>query len=360
MVDFYAPWCGHCMELEPEYARAAKELEKDGLLLGKVDCDANEDLCDEARWDIEGFPTIKVLRGGVGGPIHDYVGPRSAADMAAFMRQVAAFPHPGDDDEEDDDDDYDDFEDEGDFDEDDDEDEDGDAYRLVEEEGVLILGAHDFERATDRFMMMLVLLYTPGCAGCDAVMEEYFEASDELYEYLVPVAKVDCFLQAELCQQPRWSEAAAAAAAAAAAVGNDTATPPADVVVDGKKPMLFVVRKGKVFGYDGDAAASRAAEMVQFVKVVAEIDEDGDEDDEDDDGLGDGGYGDGDEVDESSVLVLDESNIEQALEEADGGAPLLLEFFAPWCGNCNRLRPRYARAADALKKEGSPARLAKV
>ncbi|CAN0499356.1 unnamed protein product, partial [Ectocarpus sp. 12 AP-2014] len=241
-------------------------------------------------------------------------------------------------------------------------------YRLVEEEGVLVLGAHDFEKATDRFMMMLVLLYTPGCEGCDAVMEEYLEASDELYEHLVPAAKVDCFLQAELCQQPQWSEAASAAAAAAAASGggNDTATPPADdVVVDGKTPMLFVIRKGEVFGYDGDAAASSAAEMVQFVKVVAEIGGEALADDDyedDDDGLGDDDYGDGDEVDESSVLVLDQSNIDQALEDADGGGggALLLEFFAPWCGNCNRLRPRYARAADALKKEGSPARLAKV
>ncbi|CAB1113340.1 unnamed protein product [Ectocarpus sp. CCAP 1310/34] len=373
------------MELEPEYARAAKELEKDGLLLGKVDCDANEELCDEDRWDIAGFPTIKVLRGGAGGPIHDYVGPRSAADMTAFMRQVAAFPHPDDEDDDDDDDDDDD---EGEF--YDDEDDEDDAYRLVEEDGVLVLGVHDFERATDRFIMMLVLLYTPGCKGCDAVMEEYLEASDELYEYLVPAAKVlyvqgsawrvglkgrlegstevDCFLQAELCQRPQWSEAASAAAAAGGGGGgggNDTATPPADdVVVNGKTPMLFVIRKGEVFGYDGDAAASSAAEMVQFVKVVAEIGGDAlaDDDGEDDDGLGDDDYGDGDEVDESSVLVLDQSNIDQALEDADGvgGGALLLEFFAPWCGNCNRLRPRYARAADALKKEGSPARLAKV
>lgn len=122
---------------------------------------------------------------------------------------------------------------------------------------------------------------------------------------------MDCFLQAELCQQPRWSEAAAAAAAAAAAVGNDTATPPADVVVDGKKPMLFVVRKGKVFGYDGDAAASRAAEMVQFVKVVAEIGEDALEDE---DGLGDGGYGDGDEVWVCCVVVTSTALCVRSLE----------------------------------------------
>lgn len=57
------------------------------------------------------------------------------------------------------------------------------------------------------------------------------------------------------------------------------------------------------------------------------------------------------------MLVLDESNLEQALAEND---VLLLEFFAPWCSNCQRLRPRYARAATALAGEGSAARLAKV
>ncbi|CAN0016129.1 unnamed protein product [Scytosiphon promiscuus] len=340
MVEFYAPWCGHCKKLEPEYAMAAKDLEKDGLLVGKVNCDANESLCDEDRWDLEGFPAIKVIRGGLHGPIHDYGGPRLAGDIAAFMRQVAALPPPEDA--------------EGDvFDDDDDDaigrgdEEDDEEYHLDEDDGVLILGDHNFDVATDRFILMLVLLHTPGCEGCGGLLQEYVEAADELYDYMIPAAKVDCFLQAELCQQPRWS---AAAAKAALSAGGNTATD--DLGIGAKEPTLFVVRDGEVIAYGG-APPFRAFDMVEFAKELAGISGDYDDDDEG----GDGEEEDGDDVDETNVLSLDGPGLELAVKD-DG--VLLLEFFAPWCGNCKRLRPRYARAADALAKEGSPARLAKI
>ena len=37
LVEFYSPFCARCKELKPELARAAGELSKFGLNLGKVD-----------------------------------------------------------------------------------------------------------------------------------------------------------------------------------------------------------------------------------------------------------------------------------------------------------------------------------
>merc|ERR1712186_251371 len=59
LVEFYAPWCGHCKKLEPVYRDVAKRLEGVGtMVVAKIDATSN----DVEGVDIEGFPTIKFWR----------------------------------------------------------------------------------------------------------------------------------------------------------------------------------------------------------------------------------------------------------------------------------------------------------
>ena len=80
IVEFYAPWCGHCQSLKPAFEKAAKSLS--GLAkVAAVNCDedANKPLC--GSMGVQGFPTLKIVRPGkkAGKPlVEDYQGARSA------------------------------------------------------------------------------------------------------------------------------------------------------------------------------------------------------------------------------------------------------------------------------------------
>lgn len=66
MVEFYAPWCGYCQALAPEYASAATQLKEQGVFLAKVDATEENDLGQ--KYDVQGFPTIVFFIDGVHKP----------------------------------------------------------------------------------------------------------------------------------------------------------------------------------------------------------------------------------------------------------------------------------------------------
>ncbi|KAM3608656.1 uncharacterized protein V6R79_002408 [Siganus canaliculatus] len=84
LVEFFAPWCGHCKRLAPEYEAAATRL-KGTVALAKVDCTANSNVC--SKYGVSGYPTLKIFRDGEEtGP---YDGPRTADGIVSFLKKQA-------------------------------------------------------------------------------------------------------------------------------------------------------------------------------------------------------------------------------------------------------------------------------
>lgn len=87
MVEFFAPWCGHCKNLAPEWEEAATKL-KGAVKYGKVDATVESALAQ--KYGVKGYPTIKYWGYGEKSSrnVQDYQGGRKAADLIQFSQNL--------------------------------------------------------------------------------------------------------------------------------------------------------------------------------------------------------------------------------------------------------------------------------
>merc|ERR1719433_1390908 len=101
LVEFYAPWCGHCKQLEPTWDKLGEKYkDSDSVVIAKMDSTANE--LEEVK--VQGFPTIKLFKKGDNTAI-DYNGERTLDGLVKFIDSDGVIGAAAEDEDEDEDDD---------------------------------------------------------------------------------------------------------------------------------------------------------------------------------------------------------------------------------------------------------------
>ncbi|PNW80746.1 hypothetical protein CHLRE_07g328150v5 [Chlamydomonas reinhardtii] len=192
LVEFYAPWCGHCKALKPAWEQAAKAL-RGIVAVGAADCDTHKEVAGEYR--VQGFPTIKLLYvDDASGSIKtvDYNGGRTAKELVTFALDKAkslALKRLG-------------------------EKADSGSSRgsgagngggsdngFYQGTDVIVLTEDNFKsQVVKSDELWLVEMYAPWCGHCKALKPAWIEAAGELAGK-VRLGAVDCTVHQSVCQE---------------------------------------------------------------------------------------------------------------------------------------------------------------
>jgi len=169
LVMFYAPWCGHCKVLKPDYAAAATEL-KGKAILAAIDANAHTGRRAAAMNNITGFPTLKYYENGEFK--FEFGGQRSKQGIIDFMNNPAppAPPPPPEP-----------------------------AWSETPSD-VNHLTAESFDDFLATHNSTLVMFYAPWCGHCKAAKPEYTSAAKILKDENIDgvLAAVDADQHSEL------------------------------------------------------------------------------------------------------------------------------------------------------------------
>ncbi|CAL1268514.1 unnamed protein product [Larinioides sclopetarius] len=164
LVEFYAPWCGHCKSLAPEYAKAAKILkeEENPIFLAKVDATIETELA--SRYEVTGYPTLYIFKKG---EKVEYDGPRTAMGIVEYMKERA------------------------------------DPNWKPPPSVVIELTKENFHETVKNSDIILVEFYAPWCGHCKRLAPEYERAAKVLKDLPTPItlAKVNGIDQKELAEE---------------------------------------------------------------------------------------------------------------------------------------------------------------
>ncbi|KAJ8376556.1 hypothetical protein SKAU_G00071360 [Synaphobranchus kaupii] len=164
LVEFYAPWCGHCKQFAPVYENIAETLKDNDPPIPVAKVDATKSSALGSRFDVSGYPTIKIIKKGE--PL-DYDGSRTEEAIVSRVKEVAQpdwKPPP---------------------------------------EATLVLTKDNFDNVVNNAEIILVEVYAPWCGHCKRLAPEYEKAAKVLSMHSppIPLAKVDATVENEIASR---------------------------------------------------------------------------------------------------------------------------------------------------------------
>ncbi|CAN2389674.1 positive regulation of protein folding, partial [Pristimantis euphronides] len=164
LVEFYAPWCGHCKQFAPEYDKIAGTLKENNPPIPVAKVDATEAAKIAEKYDISGYPTIKIFKNGQ--PV-EYEGSRTEKAIVAKVKEVS------------------------------------DPEWTIPPEATIVLTEANFDEVVETADIILVEFYAPWCGHCKKLAPGYEKAAQELTKRTpaIPLAKVDATAEVELAKR---------------------------------------------------------------------------------------------------------------------------------------------------------------
>ncbi|KAK0067173.1 dnaJ subfamily C member 10 [Biomphalaria pfeifferi] len=160
LVDYFAPWCGPCQQLAPEWRRLAKKfLDKENVHVASVDCEAHRELCRSQS--VNSYPTMRLYPAGASGSslYYAYNGwNRDASSLQAWV------------------------------------------YNYLPSKVVALTSSTFTQTVLESQVPWVIDFYAPWCGHCQ-VFKPQFERIAERLEGVAQAGKVDCDEAPGLCAQ---------------------------------------------------------------------------------------------------------------------------------------------------------------
>lgn len=168
LVMFYAPWCGHCKALKPDFVKAANIMKEEGIegRLAAVDATAHTTL--GSQYKVRSYPTLKYFQNGE--LKYDYASARSLDALVQYMKDPQPPPPPEPD------------------------------WSEMETK-VTHLDDETFKSFLKKKKNALVFYYAPWCGHCKAAKPHFAAAAEEIVDKKSTLAAVDCTKYKSICTE---------------------------------------------------------------------------------------------------------------------------------------------------------------